>query len=211
MTRKMIIAMVLAISSPVLADDWQSAFFSHSSAYRNPLEHRHHRPRIVVRERYVPVPARSWARRPVRPAVAGWNSDEDTAHLRRDFPHCKHDHVRVVGMEAHSEEIARQRAIQQWSANVRFAEGERYMSVEAGQRCDAINNPVGVIRGTVVAAYQSAKRAGKQASYGGGYNRQPRVDPAKASMDALAELNRRKETRNQQPDFIDASYERIDP
>lgn len=130
MTRNIIIAMVLAISSPVLADDWQSAFFSHSSAYRNPLEHRHHRPRIVVRERYVPVPARSWARRPVRPAVAGWNSDEDTAHLRRDFPHCKHDHVRVVGMEAHSEEIARQRAIQQWSANVRFAEGERYMSVE---------------------------------------------------------------------------------
>jgi len=102
-----------------------------------------------------------------------------------------------------AEVVAREQAI---VAAIDWAE-----RLKAGQRCDAINNPVGVIRGTVVAAYQSAKRAGKQASYGGGYNRQPRVDPAKASMDALAELNRRKETRNQQPDFIDASYERIDP
>ena len=42
--------------------------------------------------------------------------------------HCK-PLVEVVGIDAHSEEIARQRAIAQWAATVRFGSGERYISI----------------------------------------------------------------------------------
>ena len=102
--------MVCGMCETASADGWQDQFFSHSSsAYGEHHHHRHYAPRRAPQ-------VRSWVH--VEP-VERWSERE----------HCK-PRITVVGIEAHSEEIARQRAIAQWSANARFAYGERYMSVE---------------------------------------------------------------------------------
>ena len=111
MKRTLAIA-ILLLATPAYAEDWQNAFFGHSSAYRNPDEHHRHR-------HYAPRRA---------PQVRSWvRIEREEAWSERE--HCK-PRITVVGVEAHSEEIARQRAIAQWSANARFAFGERYMAVE---------------------------------------------------------------------------------
>ena len=52
----LIVLAVMATASPAHAEDWQNAFFGHSSAYRNPDEHHRHRRHIPRREPQV----RSW-------------------------------------------------------------------------------------------------------------------------------------------------------
>ena len=108
MTRTLTLA-ILLLATPAYAEDWQNAFFGHSSAYRNPDEHHRHRHYAPRRAPQV----RSWVH--VEP-VERWSERDNCKPL-----------VKVVGIEAHSEEIARQRAIAQWSAMVRFSAGERYM------------------------------------------------------------------------------------
>lgn len=108
MTRIITIALLL-LATPACADDALSQFFGHSSAYRNPDEHHRHRHYVPRRAPQV----RSWVH--VEP-VERWSERDN----------CK-PKVAVVGIEAHSEEIARQKAIAQWSATVRFSSGERYM------------------------------------------------------------------------------------
>jgi len=125
---------LLLVCGPAAADDWVSAFFSHSSTYRDRSKHHHHyqRPRYYDqdyydRDRYRDydrtVTIRRW------PQVRGWSRTSDpTMEVWTEREFCK-PAVRVVGIEAHSEEIARQRAIAQWSANARFQFGERYMDI----------------------------------------------------------------------------------
>lgn len=111
MIRIAILALAL-MASPAFAQDWQQNFFGHSSTYRNPDEHRHHRhhaPRPIVIYR--------------KPEVRSW------VHVEEPNEHRGHDCrsiLTVVGDQALSTDGAKKEAIKAWRQQVRFAHGERY-------------------------------------------------------------------------------------
>lgn len=120
MIRIAILALAL-MASPAFAEDWQQNFFGHSSTYRNPDEHRHHRhhvPRPIVIHRKPEV--RSWIKRDFVP-------DRNIPVATCFSP------VRTVGDQAITIDGAKGEAIKAWSQMVRHDHGERAMDFDVSR------------------------------------------------------------------------------
>ena len=139
MIRIAVLALVL-MASPAFADDWQQAFFGHSSAYRNPDEHRRHYrhhtpPRVIYR----------------KPEVRSWVQREHIApELAHPVATCFRQ-VRTVGDQAITVEGAKTEAIKAWSQMVRHDSGERAMDFEVARDSTfaCVRSSIGSVGGAV--------------------------------------------------------------
>lgn len=116
----MIAGVVGVLATPAVADDWQRAFFGHSSAYRNTDDPSY---RYKKRYTYRQPEVRSWRRVVV----------EREDHSKREHgPRCR-DRMTLVGDQHLSIDGAKEQAIKAWRQQARFAHGERFTEIGSAE------------------------------------------------------------------------------
>ena len=144
--KRLLALMALLVASPVLADDWQRAFFDHSSTYHNHSEHVRR-----YRERHVPREVREWARRR-EPEVRSWVQRERIEVPQKHVPSSVcYNMTRTVGDQAVTVEGAKGEAIKAWSQMTRHDFGEKAMDFEVARDATfaCVRSSIGSLAGAV--------------------------------------------------------------